>query len=417
MSRRAITVSPVDVGRAWSQMVTAIGPIALPDDLDNFVADIVNTGFNGRLATIPSTTSLRWRRSDSVAQPVIRYPATDRDGLDEVVTRFARETLGRGPFLAATAGDYLLLSINHGWGDARLAIRLNELFTRGEVEVAPTARKLPLATAVTQFFGKNREMFKQVVKSRLPGAASAAPEIPVVSAEPTGQQLWSRSPRMVSASVDVSVIDDIRRRRKTSGSKASVSSFLFAAAMRELQQAGIARHPGVNILFDCRRYLDGVTDPLEVNANFVSAVEFPFPDVPTPEDVHANIRAAADSGRPLLSATMTSAIVGARVARHQAPSVAVAVEVPARARLGYSDPGLVPFPESVWTGDVSQRFFNTLSEPAEPDGLMITFLQAGGGLHVTASFHDNVFDAAAMREAVERVARNPLPEEALGAQP
>jgi hypothetical protein len=169
-------------------------------------------------------------------------------------------------------------------------------------------------------------------------------------------------------------------------------------------------------LFDCRRYLPNIDDPMEVNANFVSGLEFRFPDVPTATDIHQMIRAAADSGRPLLSSLMTSARLAAGIVRRQAPSSAATVAFPARARVGLSDAGTMPLPESVWTGDVSERFFNTLSEPADPDGVVITYLQAGGALHVTASFHDNVFDAADIREAIERVARNPLPEDALGAQ-
>jgi hypothetical protein len=413
MTRRARWVSPVDVERASSRWVTALGPVELPagdDDLARVIADILRDGFDAKLTTVPARSSVRWRCAEG-GPSIMRYPAVDRHGLDEVWTRFARDSARSGPLVFGVAGDYLLVAANHGYGDGHLAVRLSLAVAQRSVGPAPRQRRLPLLTAAGRFFGRNGRAVSEVLRHKLTGDASTPPTTPTL---PTGTRPWFPSPRVVSVSVGADVLDDIRRWRTDTATDASVSAVQLAAVMRELDVAGIARHPEVRILFDCRRYLAGLSDPLEVVGNFVVGVDFPLPETPSPAEVNHQIRTATGAGRPLLSMTVSTAQAAATMLRRPRAVVPATVDTPVRARLTFSDVGPTPFPSSMFTGDVPARLFNSCSEPAEPDGIVVTIFQVGGAVNIAATFHDTVFDPATVREVIGRAARSPIPATAGG---
>lgn len=147
-------------------------------------------------------------------------------------------------------------------GDGHLALRISQ------VMVAPDAspsscqeRRAPLLTAAHQ-------VFRGAPGCGLAGARTcrsnpAGAESVELNA---GHQLpWVPSPCHVSASTDMSVVDDVRRWREATGTRASVSAVFFAATLREFHRQRIPVANRVLTLFNCRRYLREI---------------LPIPDVP-----------------------------------------------------------------------------------------------------------------------------------------
>jgi hypothetical protein len=406
-------MSPFDVARAHSRTVTAIGPMTLLSgpELQERLHQYTRTGFGKRMTTVPSTKSMRWAQpAQTPVPPLLTYPAVGRSGIDDTLTEFARDTARylHGTAIG-TAGEYLLMSLNHGWGDGHLTLRMNQVMTApGVFASSRKERRAPLLTALATFFGEHPAAAWQVLKHPRP----APPSTDSGGLTPGDQRPWTPSPRHVSASTPLSVIDDIRRWREETGARVSVSAVFFAATLREMQRQNIAVSNQVFTLFDCRRYLRGMNDVIEVGNNFVAGMDLHVGAVPSPADLNRAIRETADSGRPLLSLTLSGLTTALATGRRGGRKFDVPTSVDSSpvARISFSDVGSIPFPESLWTDGVSERFFNCLSEPAEPDGMVVNFFQAGGAMHISVSFHDNVFDAAQLKAVVDAVTANPLRE-------
>ncbi|MET0701967.1 MAG: hypothetical protein ABWY93_20125, partial [Mycobacterium sp.] len=378
-------MSPFDVARAHSRTITAIGPMTLPSgaELQQRFHQYTVTGFGKRLTTVPSTKSMRWARpAQTPVPPLLTYPPVSRSGIDDTLTQFARDTEQYLDGTAiGTAGEYLLMSLNHGWGDGHLTLRMNQVVAAPGVFASTSKeRRAPLISAFATFFGRNPAKAWQILAHPRPTPPSTeAVERPTAPARP-----WTPSPRNVSASTPLTVVDDIRRWRKATGTPASVSAVFFAAMIRELHRQEVPVSNRVLTMFDCRRYLRDVSDVIEVGSNFVAGVELVVDGVPAPQDLNRAIRHTADNGRPLLSLTlsaiksaMTTSPFGGGV-----PADATSAEAAPTARITFSDVGSIPFPESTWTAGVPERFFNCLSEPAEPEGLVVNLFQTGGAVHI-----------------------------------
>ncbi|MET0703494.1 MAG: hypothetical protein ABWY93_27945, partial [Mycobacterium sp.] len=369
------------------------------------------TGFGKRLTTVPSTKSMRWARpAQTPVPPLLTYPPVGRSGIDDTLTQFARDTEQYLDGTAiGTAGEYLLMSLNHGWGDGHLTLRMNQVVTAPGVFAATRKeRRAPLISAFATFFGRNPAKAWHVLAHPWPTPPSTdAVERPTKPARP-----WTPSPRNVSASTPLTVVDDIRRWREETGTRVSISSVFFAATLREMQRQNISVSNQVFTLFDCRRYLRGMTDVIEVGNNFVAGIDLHVGAAPSPADLNQAIRHTADSGRPLLSLALSGLRTALATCRRggRTLDVPTSVDGAPMAKISFSDVGSIPFPETLWTSGVSERFFNCLSEPAEPEGMVFNFFQTGGAMHVAVSFHDNVFDAAQLKAVVEAVVANPLPE-------
>ncbi len=52
--------------------------------------------------------------------------------------------------------------------------------------------------------------------------------------------------------------------------------------------------------------------------------------------------------------------------------------------------------------------FYGLSEPARPESIVITTQQLSTVMYISASFHDNAFDPATVKAALDAVTSNPL---------
>lgn len=88
MNRSSRWVSPLDVQRAYSRTVTALGPIVVPPDLERYdrIQGIVRSGFDLKLSMTPSPSSMRWDRPTEALGPQLwTYE------LDDLLTQFARD--------------------------------------------------------------------------------------------------------------------------------------------------------------------------------------------------------------------------------------------------------------------------------------------------------------------------------------
>lgn len=406
-------VSARDRMRSDGRMITVLGPARLPsaEDIAATAARLAHAG-GGRtpLGLIPDPHGSRWRYDPERFAPVVEHtePCT-HDTVPQKLVELACTSDPATPLRIVLAGEYLFVDLCHGLGDGRLALLLHSHLARSgaDTDTPPWASSRSLrspasraALRVAATWPAKLAVLWRVVASRL--AAPAAVDRPDLPARP-----WQRSPAVVTASAGPDLLATIRRRRDRDAPHVTSSAFLFAAIRHAAHTHGLSPTPSVDVLVDCRRYLPADSVVL---SNFASAIGI---DTADNGDAGRLGRAMADAiavGQPLAALALSTAKYHRAAARGHAPAVSHSVPARPRAHLVFSDLGQI---ESLldleWTTTPDRRFANALSEPADPETIVVTIVRRGQHLDVTASFHDNVFAPASVRAALDEALAVPAP--------
>ncbi|WP_245813759.1 hypothetical protein [Rhodococcus marinonascens] len=396
-----------DMMGSGSRMITAIGPVHLPDTgeiRDTLMLLARAGGRHTPVGIFPSMQSRRWdyRPHDFLGDIQDLGPCTTAE-VPRLLTRLARSNDSTRPLNVAVAGDFLMLDISHGLGDAALALSLLRAVAGGYAGTAvPTWAQtrdtaVPLVRALARTFGSSPARVARVLESRQ-SMEHAPRQMGVVP--------WRASPAVVVASAVAGTAAELRRWRDQELPAASVSSLLFAAIARSMQNRGFGIDNTVNVMFDCRRYLPR---DATVNGNFCAGVQFSLTDPTDGAEMSAAVSRATSSGRPLASLALSAVTPRRRLRAGIAHERATHVAAAPRARLMHSDVGeAAMLTDLAWTDGPGERLVTALSEPAEPTSIVFTSVRRGVELDVSASLHDNVFDPELVRAAIEDALCDPF---------
>ncbi|MEO7126868.1 MAG: hypothetical protein ABI382_06590 [Nakamurella sp.] len=183
-----------------------------------------------------------------------------------------------------------------------------------------------------------------------------------------------------------------------------MSSAHLVVLRRAFEMAGTAIRPELTVIFDVRRYLPRGSG--QINGNFITGLSIPNGSLGEPRQVSLAIRAQTHSGRAL-AALLAGVLLHWTRARHN--SLSCIAPRNAQARLMFSSLGISrALQELPWKTDVGHRICAFITEPARPEHVTVVLIMVGGVVHLTASFHSNVFDEDAVRQALALAASDPL---------
>ncbi|MCV7423759.1 hypothetical protein H7K45_24705 [Mycobacterium yunnanensis] len=403
-----VSVSALDMTRADTRMITALGPISVPklDEIADTLRELAVRGA-GRtpVGLIPAITSHLWDYDpDRFLGDLVELPACSVDELPALLTEQARRVGHKNAISVAVAGDYLILDMCHGLGDGRLITMINQVLGERPLPHAYPdwsfggGTNHPLERAIAGFYGSDPRRAGAMLRARR-GAAAIA-----IAGQDEPTLPWSRLPAVVAARTNGGTTDELRRHRDRVSPGLSVASIIFSSIVAEMRSCGVELAPTVNVIFDCRRYLPAAR---RVLGNFVSGLDLPVADPGDPRLLNRAISEAAACGRPLAALLMSTSSFRGRYRRGDGYVEETRVPTHPRARLAFSDIGQT-FPGSeMWLSGRAERFYNAVNEPKAPEAIVFTITHRGADFDVTASFHANVFSPTVIQTALDNVAHEP----------
>jgi hypothetical protein len=296
----------------------------------------------------------------------------------------------RQPLALIRFDDYLGLRMSHAIGDGRT---FNEVFAAvlhtaitGELypwQLGPSHR-FPLGAAILRTFGRHPGLVREALSDK-PTRGDAPPGDAVA---------WMPARRTLAAVIPAEdrdeLIDEARREHPNSSWLGVVISRLLGA----LSASGVRVALDVSVVMDLRRYL---SNPL-LDGNFVAGVPLSIDHRNGPGDVTRTLNRTVASGRPLATQVMATRSIrsGGADRWFVDPAAPVRVTFSAMGRPPQIDalPFLADRP-AIYAGGV---------EPDGPCGLTFLVSETSRTTVVSASFHDNVLPADAVRQALSALA-------------
>ncbi|MCU1677091.1 MAG: hypothetical protein JWM93_1849 [Frankiales bacterium] len=396
--------------RPWLgvRAITSVGPIDVPsrDALVGALRMIAGVGPQSRVGLTLDARRRWWlydpAELDSFCEAAVREmpPPNPRDVGAHLVDVSAAVPVDDLPIVLIIAGDYLTLSVLHALGDARIMMRL----LTGVVQVARTGtlpswvdserEPHPLRVAIRHHFAGRHDRILALTRAMRPSLGSP----PLQSRTP-----FTPSVSAVYARSSSDTVSDLRDWRKAHTAGASAIPVVFSAARAAFSAVGLTPARKSLVLFDGRRYLPHRGD---VRGNFAVGLDLEVAEPHRPQDFASAIDAAAAVGRPL--SALVAGMALAPVVRHKSARNPTVPTEPSP-YLAFTHVGRpLDIARLPWKGDVDSRAYTGLLHPASPEGITLAFAETQGGIQVTASFHDSVFDRDRVRQAVQLACDDPI---------
>jgi len=337
----------------------------------------------GRRWLIDSDPTFTARVADMVVE-VDSGGGDPADALGRAVLDAGRPDL---PVILAVCEGHLAVRTNHAIGDGGTIWRL----IASVVDEAVAARqpvhgrrgvRAPLTRAAIRFFGREPGRVVRMLRAprQTPPASDGVPA-----------QEWP-SPGSVYLRSEVDYLARLRQWRDSHAPGASTGSVFMAAVSGAFAAVGLpVAQSALVIVVDIRRYLPAGT---VAEGNLASGQYLEFTDPSDPLEIQESLRAMIQTGRPLTALALTDlrALLGGdpislRVADPGQPSTSRPSP-----RLTLSHMPSVPVLDGLpWAGPRSGRQIRTISTPTSPSAITVTSAVDSGQIHVTASFHADVF--------------------------
>ncbi len=405
-------VGALDMMRTDARMVSVVGPVHLgaPGKIADTVRALVAAGGpSNRMGLVPSRETSRWQFDpDQFFTGVTRLPDCEYGDLASLLTGYARTSTNPDPLSIGLAGDFLIVDLCHGLGDGRMITMLNQALAEGVTPDAVPAwfssREYgrPLPRAAARWFSRDPRRSVQLVRS-VTGRDATTESGPATA--PVDRP-WQPMPTTVFARAGTATLDRIRDWRKGNAADVSLSALLFAAVSSAIGTAGIEVDPKLNVIFDCRRYLP---PQAQVSGNFVTGVDLSVVDPTDPAEISAEVARAGATGRPMAAMSLASRSFRRSRSAGTAYDVAGEVTTRPRAKLCFSNLGQVFAGATIpWSAPPTQCIYNTINTSKDPESIVVTIFRIGNQTDVSASFHENVFDRAAVRAALKDAVADPV---------
>lgn len=394
-----VRVATRDVQHSNRRSAVVVGPVELPS-LDVLIARFASMAAVGPVARVglqPSTTSTRWRFStDSVGEAVhavARIP--DADPVTLLSTLRQRPVEG---VRVLSSGDYLAIDFSHGLGEVPLlemlvAVLLGDVDPADPTVWAPYESSVPpLLTAVVRALGLGPQRLWPLWRQHRRNARAPAEAIAVRTVD-TGP-----SPATRATQISAATVAELRSHRDSAMPGVSLFALCTYALHEAFADAGFDIDRTVTLPFDVRGYLPKGRATL---GSFSAGLDFALDDASGPRDLQHHMSAASRMARPV--ANLAIGTLKARAAMRSGVTAEWAAPAHPRMHLLHSSVGKVP--RAGWSfSDPSEARILIASDPAGPCGMTVTTSTVLDALWMTAAFHDSIFDAKHVSEALNSVA-------------
>jgi len=309
------------------------------------------------------------------------------------------------PLRFVLAGDYIIQVNDHSIGDgATLLDRLSTVvkLACGDDDipawVTNPPRTLPLVRALENSFVRNRGGVRALLANRK--ADRAQPRV-----RDTGELIpWRPELAASVAASPPSALKSIQRWIRETDRSVTVAGALVVLLRRAFETSGMEVQRDTTMVYNLRRYLP--EDGGALTGNLISGLPLRVDDGNNPKQVSDAIARQLDSGRPLVAlviGVVRRAIFGGDFV------LAGQVHAVPRVQLVFNNMGVARALQQLpWTTAVDERTVSFVVRPDEPEDITVIVAIVGGVIHLTASFHANVFSEAAVTEVLQRALDNPL---------
>jgi len=412
MTEQKLTMNTRDRLLRGEVVIAIIGPLDLPGR-EKFVSalrTIASAGPHTRVGLGFHTDGRNWVYDPSHLDQwcddlVLSVRTATADNVHAVAMQQTWLVDAEHPLRFVIAGDYIIQINDHSIGDgATLLDRLATVvkLACGDDEI-PTwvttpPRTLPLVRALESSFVRNRDGIRALLANR--HADRAQPRV-----RDTGELIpWRPEMAIAGAASPVSALKSIQRWIRETDRSVTVAAALVVLLRRAFETSGIEVQRDTTMVYNLRRYLP--EDGGALTGNFISGLPLRVDDGNNPKQVSDAIAKQLDSGRPLVAlviGVVRRAIFGGDFVLsgqvHAAP----------RVQLVFNNMGVARALQRLpWKTSAEERTVSFVVRPDEPEDITVIVAIVGGVIHLTASFHANVFNEQAITEVLQRALDNPL---------
>ena len=375
------------------------GPFAMPsvDDLREAVRRLASRHPQSRLTWRADETGRHWLNDRDVTSVVVERDWDDGRDRGAILDDIAHDESLDPPLVLIRYPNYIGLKMSHSVGDGRMFLTVISavLTTAMTGEVAPwpaePGGRFPLTKASVNTFGRKPLLIKSAIGDRVQPAADDPGDHPRIES-------WTPSRRTVHVPVPRQRVDEFFAWAKEHAPGASRFALQISLILRAVTLVGLIPSPDMRVIVDLRRYLGW----RYIDGNFVAGVPMQIGPDMAPEQISSTMRATMASGRPLVNQILATARGGTA-----APHV-TSVDLAERPRLSFTNMGSSPEINGLpFLSDLPAVYAGSVP-PDGPHGVTFLVAEAPALLTLNATFHDNVVDAALVREAFELVASDPI---------
>ncbi|QXQ15224.1 hypothetical protein [Skermania piniformis] len=403
----SIRATGADLLMSGTRFVLVCGPLGpwRADQARAALGRLAAAGRQTRLGLRPDAGTVRWH-TDPVLAPgsVCEVPPAESVADTAALLQRLRREPADLPFRLILAGRQVILDVDHMLGDGQyylnMVAALERLIRTGELPAWATTPPTPhpLPRALWHWFGRHPSRLRAlpVARSALKGTAAPNAAAPV-----SAQRPWTPSVAVVITRQSAALADAVRRWRTEHAPGASSAMLAAVMIRRALTEAGIPVADPASIAVDCRRYAPPGS---VISGNFVLGLTAALPPSADPVERSAALRAACAAGYPLAWLGFGAGMIRLRRRRPAPPDT---VSVTPRAQMIYTDLGHAPqFATAHWAP--GEQMLAGLLDPAGPEAVSVLGSGVGAERSYSISFHDNVFDRAAVERAVAVIGTDPV---------
>jgi hypothetical protein len=397
--KRYVKVGPTDVAFAGKRTSLLIGPVqhlGAERTLASFQR-LAQRGPSARVGLQPSSATDKWLFDPDRCGVVTTVPAVD---LDEMLSDFeafvARASVQDEPLVATFCGDYVMLSFDHGIGDATACLELTAVATGADITdyLRPTVRR-PLSRAVSRTLKSSPRSVVDGLSGSPKPPAGLTRQYPPADVQNIVMTYVRTGPEFLTT---------IKALRKQFFPETSVTAAVTYALRSAFEAHGRQTTDDLSVLVDLRRYL-GEGETTLANLSAVADLTAP-PDISV-NDFGAEFASALKGAAPLVR---LAGSVAKRRARGWPGDGPQGSQWPAKTRLTFSDPTKHPAMKKMkWLDNTDQPLaYVLINDPTLPHQITITAMcDHQMRFHFTASYFSGSYQRTEIDRIITAVAENP----------
>lgn len=415
VTRRGHRVGGLDVQAAGFPVWIVAAPVlpAQDDDFAETVAAMTRYGPNFRAGFHPTPSSRRWIFDERTLDRTLPSLVLSDDSSVEAIMGSLAGVTSTIPIAAKNvAGKYLVLTIDHGIGDAYVMVEILASASCAAKRIGFLDPR-PVVNTNHPFFWALVHALKNPVAltsgvrhafvSRLGNRRGASSIAPSVRIGDDNQEPHTASYVFVRSEPDF--VARLKEYRRQSGMKVSLPVLLMSSICDSLRSSGVDIGDDIEVVTDLRKYLPEGRATL---ANFVSVVSVQCRAGTSPQQLGAALAAEIDSMSPLVNAVGSLGVAVLRRlwaarsrARRQSPP-ASARRPSKRVVVSFSDLTKLPMDTRVQWADPGIAELAVALPFTSPSRVSLSVLALRGEIQVTAAFSADQVDPSIMRQALHR---------------
>jgi hypothetical protein len=396
-AQQYVKVGPADVAYAGKRTSLMMGPVAHrgAEYARTAFRSLAQRGPSARVGLQPSSTSNRWLFDPDRSGVISAIVPRDYDELlNEFESFVARASCGTEPIVVTFCGEYIMLSWDHGIGDATACLELAAVASGGDIAdyLVPNAG-FPLRSAVTRTVVKAPRSMIDGLRTA-PGAAELSTR-PYPPAD-------VKNIVMTHVRTDADFLATIKKMRKEFFPDTSITAAVTYAVRSAFDANGIGTSDDISVLVDLRRYLDEGEVTL---ANLSGVAELSAPSTMSINDFGATFAAAVSGVAPLVR--LTGSIAKRRLRGWRA-AASGATDWPVKARLTFSDPTRHPAMKKIrWSSGDQPMVYALINDPGLPHQITITAMcDVEQCFQFTACYYSGSYERAEIDRIMNVVAKD-----------